>query len=402
MTGYKEALNWFFQWERSQIAGTDLEQRLQEIFNPAISDADRERLLNTLTEEHAGSPILPELLFQIGAWYRRHGSPQSGLKYLDQAIERYAASSDLHHMNSLHWLYGCILWQIGSNLEACLHWRLSIRVWKEYLPAFHNRQQTTNQEIENARLAYLRCIEREEWHRKRDLLPGANHSQHRGQIAQYQQKAQQWQTKIAELKRTKQGLTSKLEWYEKRLEEMEIALLCTPEEAYLLIKDMTNQDRNRLSQGFVNHREKIEKLVGEHNSAEATKEVERMLAVAPAWTPVEKAESYLVGGWAFYEIKHDGWEKQLKKAVFLYPPDSLGRVWARWLLGAIQWGIPEKVGDAATNWTIAIQDLEHLEKKAEWQNQDIQVEYYSDKISIMHRALEDRRSQLPVVQQAGP
>jgi hypothetical protein len=165
---------------------------------------------------------------------------------------------------------------------------------------------------------------------------------------------------------------------------------------------MINQDGNRLSQGFVNHREKIEKLVGEHNSAEATKQVERMLAVASAWTPVEKAESYLVGGWAYYVIKHDDWEKYLKKAVFLYPPDSLGRVWVRWLLGAIQWEVPEKVADAATNWTIAIQDLEHLEKKAEWQNQDLQVEYYSDKISIMHRALEDRRSQLPVVHRAGP
>lgn len=401
MTGYKEALNWYFHWELSQIAGTELDRQLQEIFNPAISEADREILLRTLTEQHESSAIFPEYLFQVGAWYRKHGMPQKALKYWNLAIERHAAARDLHHMNTLRWIYGCILWQIGNNLEACLNWRYAVEVWWENLEFFQERQRTTDLEIENARLATLRCIEREEWHQKRSLLPGAHQAQHQNFIADYQRKAHHWQTKIGELKRTKHGLANKLEWYQQRLQEMEVALLCKPEEAYLLVKDMANLGQPQVCQGFIHQRDVLEALVHDRKVAQAVKEVERMLEAAAAWTPVEKAGSNLAGGWVFYVLKNEGWEKLLKKAVFLYPPDALGRVWARWLLGAIQWQIPEQIEDAATNWEIAIQDLDHLEKTAEWQNQGQLVNYYSDKITLMRAALGAQRDQLPVTQQAG-
>ena len=91
--------------------------------------------------------------------------------------------------------------------------------------------------------------------------------------------------------------------------------------------------------------------------------------------------------------QEDGWEKHLQKAVFLYPPESLARVWARWLLGAIQWGIPEKRGEAAKNWKIAIHDLTHLKERAEWQNQPQAVNNYAEKLTAMQGALDIQRNQ---------
>jgi hypothetical protein len=77
-------------------------------------------------------------------------------------------------------------------------------------------------------------------------------------------------------------------------------------------------------------------------------------------------------------------------------------VWARWLLGAIQWFIPAKVGKAATNWSIAIEDMIHLEKEAIWQNQKDQVNLYVEKLAIMQGAFSHRRNNLSVPAQAAP
>ena len=78
------------------------------------------------------------------------------------------------------------------------------------------------------------------------------------------------------------------------------------------------------------------------------------------------------------------------------------RIWARWILGAIQWNIPNKVSEAATNWTIAIEDLTHLEKEAMWQNQTRMVNLSWDKLTIMRGALYFQRNKLSEAIQAGP
>ena len=186
------------------------------------------------------------------------------------------------------------------------------------------------------------------------------------------------------------------------LGEMEVALICSPEEAYLLVKELPAQDQERLSQGFVDQREMVEKFIVDQNPTEVVREVERMLAVAEARTAIEETETYLISGWALYQVKNENWRKNLEKAIFLSPPGSLTRIWAHWLLGAIQWSISTMVCDAATNWTIAIEDLIHLEKEAIWHNQKSMVNLCWDKLAFMQGALNLQRNKLSEVAQAGP
>jgi hypothetical protein len=399
MTRFQDAVNWFYHWEHSEIVGTGLEQRLLEIFNPSLAQDDRARLVRDLVHEHEDSPLMPELLVQLGVRYRRLGIPQSGIAYITRAIEIYTQIEDIHHLNCLHWLHGCLLWQTGSKLSACIQWRKAIAGWTVNLPILKYSLSTLDQEIENARLAVLRCIELGEWHRKEAARAGmAKHRQH---IAEYERKAQQWQTKLGELQDTRHALSIKQDWYGERLREMGIALLCKPEEAYLLVKDLTLRQPDRLSQGFIAQREAIEKQIAENRPTQVGNEVDGLMAGVEARSPIEKAEAFLVNGLAMHAIKRDRWEKDLQKATFLSPPDTLLRVWARWLLGAIQWVVPKKRGDAAMNWNIAIQDLAHMKTRAEWQNQAELVRYSAEKLALMQGALELQRNNLAVPAQEG-
>lgn len=394
MTGFQEAVTWFDHWEGSAILGTGLEQRLLAIFNPSISETDRARLLNNLIGENAGSSWLPELLFRAGVHYRRLDAPQNSLPYLLQAIEKYTAAQDLHHLTSLRWLYGCVLWQTGARLAACLHWRQAIEDWVKYMPALALRLHTLDKEIENARLAALRCIELQEWHRARRARSDVGMEKHRFFIAKYQVKVEYLQQVSGELKNRQQAVSIKQTWYQERLNEMNIALAGKPEEAYLLVKDLIKTEPGRLSQGFIDQRGMIECFIAENKLDLMDKEVGNLLTAVSARTLLEKAETYLVCGWALAAGKKDGWEEHLQKAVFLYPPDSLARVWARWLLGACQWDVPEKRGEAANNWRITLNDLTHLRQRAEWQNQPQAVNAYAEKLTAMHGALQQQRNRL--------
>jgi tetratricopeptide (TPR) repeat protein len=401
MTGFQDAVNWFYHWERSEILGTDFEQRLQDIFNPSLSEPDRTRLLDELLRENADSPRLSELLFQAGVRYRRLGLPKNGLTYFIQAIAKYTETLALHNLTCLRWLHGWVLWQTGSTLDACIQWRKAIEEWAEYLPVLALRLSTLDKEIENARLAALRCIELQEWHRARMARSDSGSARHRFSIAKYQVKVEYLEQVGGELTHTRQAVSVKQTWYQERLREMNVALAGKPDEAYLLVKDLAQNDPGRLSQGFITQRAAIETFIAEGKLDLVQNEVDNMIAAVPARTPVEKAETYLVSGWALYAIKKDGWEKHLQQAVFLYPAESLARVWARWLLGAIQWDIPEKRGEAADNWKIAIRDLVHLKDRAEWQNQPRAVNEYAEKLTAMHGALDIQRNQLASSAQEG-
>ncbi len=393
MTGFQEAVNWFYHWEGSGILGTDLEQRLQAIFNPSLSETDRTQLLSELLREHADSPRLPELLVQSGVRYHTLGLPQNGLPYIVRAIKKYSEALELHNLTCLRWLHGCVLWQTGGSLAACTQWRKAIEEWTKYLPVLTLRLSTLDQEIENARLAALRCIELQEWHRAQKARSESGSPRHRFFIAKYQLKAEHLQQVGGELINTRQAISIKQTWYQERLREMKIALAGKPDEAYLLVNDLAQNEPGRLTQGFITQRAAIETFIASNEPDQVVKEVDRMLAAAAACTPVEKAETYLVSGWAMYAIKNDRWEKHLQKAVFLYSPESLARVWARWMLGAIQWGILVKRGEAAENWMIAIRDLVHLKERAEWQNQPQAVNMYAEKLTAMNGALDIQRNQ---------
>ena len=394
MSGFQEAINWFYHWEGSAIDGSDLEQRLLDIFNPSISETDREQLLSDLTIEQEGTPRLSELGFQIGVRYHGLELPQKSLPYMLQAMDDYSAASDLHHLTSLRWLYGILLWQTGSRLAACLQWRQAIGDWTKYVPVLVLRLNTLDKEIENTRLAMLRCIELQEWHRARMARSVVGLEKHRFIFARYQVKVEYLQQLSGELNTTRQAVAVKNTWYQERLIEMNIALAVKPEEAYLQIKDLAQDEPGRLSQGFIAQRELIESRVAEGNLELIIEEVDRLLASVPTRTPLEKAESYLVGGWALAAHSQDGLEEYLKKAVFFYPPESPARVWARWLLGGIQWGFPRKRGEAANNWKIALNELSHLKERAEWRNRQLAVNTYVEKLTAMQAALEKQRNNL--------
>ena len=149
-----------------------------------------------------------------------------------------------------------------------------------------------------------------------------------------------------------------------------------------------------MSQGFTTQRALIEDLVAEGNLEGVNAKVNLLLDAIPARTPLEKAEAYLVGGWALAVHLVDGWEALLNKAIFSYAPESPAKVWARWLLGGIQWGIPSKRGEAANNWRIALSELSHLKERAEWYNQQLAVNTFVEKLTAMQAALEKQRNNL--------
>ncbi len=395
MTGFQEAVNWFYRWEGSAIEGTDLAQRLSGIFNPAISETDREQLLGTLVIEPAQSSRLPELQFQIGVRYHELGLPAKSLPYLSQALDGYLTASDLHHLTSIRWLYGLVLRQVGNRLAACLHWRQAVGDWTKYLPLLALRISDLDKEIENVRLAILRCVELQEWHRDRLARSTVGLEKHRFFIAKYQVKGEYLQQKRGESVTTRQNVALKNTWYHERLEGMAIALAGEPEEAYLQIRDLAQDEPERVSQGFITQRTLIENQVEAGNLAQVIAEVDRLLAAAPARTALEKAESYLVGGWALAATQQVGWEEHLKKALFFYPPKTSARVWARWLLGGIQWGVPGKNGEAANNWRIALSELTHLKEQAEWHNQPLAVNAYVSRLTAMQAALVKQGNNLP-------
>ena len=388
MTSFQEAVNWFYHWEGSAIEGTDLEQRLSGIFNPAISETDREQLLGTLTIEPAQSTRLPELRFQIGVRFYELGLPEKSLPYLSLAIDNYLAALDLHHLTSLRWLYGVALRQTVNRLAACLQWRQAIEEWTTYLPVLSLNIGTLDKEIENTRMARLRCVELQEWHRDWVARSAVGLERHRFFIAKYQVKGEYLEQKRAELAATRQNVAFKNTWYQEHLAEMAIALASEPEEAYLQIRDLVQGEPGRLSQGFITQRTLIENQVEEGNLEQVKAEVDRLLAAVSTRTSLEKAESYLVGGWALAATQQEGWEEHLKKALFFYPPKTPARVWVRWLLGGIQWGVPNKNGEAANNWRIALSELTHLKEQAEWHNQPLAVNAYAGKLTAMRGALE--------------
>ena len=394
MSEFQEAVNWFYKWEGSAIDGTDLEQRLLESFNPSISETDRAQLVRQLTDEQAGSPRLAELYFQIGLRYLRLGLPETGKPYLLQASEMYSTALDLHHLTCIRWLYGTSLWQSGNKLAACLQWRQAIEDWTTYLPVLALQMTRIDNRIENTRLAMLRCIELQEWHRARRARSSVGMEKHRFFIAKYQVKLEFLEQRSGELKLTRQALGIKHNWYQERLVEMNTALMGKPEEAYLLMKDLAQAEIGRLSLGFIAQRDQIEALVVSGDLVLVKEAVDLLLAAIPSRTPLEKADSYLACGWALAAHLQDGWEEQLKKALFSYPPESPARVWARWLLGGIQWGIPNKRGEAANNWKTALSDLTHLKERAEWQNQPRSVNAYAEKLVAMQAALAVQRNRL--------
>lgn len=394
MTDFQEAVNWFYHWQRSEIVGTKLEQQLLKAFNPSLSQTDRARLVDELLDMHKDAAIYPELLVQIGVRYRRLGSAEIGLEYISLAMEEFKKAEDMHHLSCLRWMYGCVVWSLGSNLDACRQWRLSIDAWEKLLPVMKYRLDSLDSEIDNARMASLRFVDREDWHRKQSRVTGADVTKHEYNIAKYQIKTKQWNKKVSELSVTRQGISIKDEWYKERIWEMGISLISQPEEAYLLMKEIAQNEPDRLSPGFVAQCEAVEKLIAEKKNDHAAQTIERMIDAATARTSVERAETYLVSAWAMFRLKDECWEQYLAKAIFLYPPDSLARVWARWLLGAIQWDISEKRSDAAEQWTIAIRDLTRLKERAEWNNKPQLVNDFMDKLLAMQGALDLRRNSL--------
>jgi hypothetical protein len=394
MAGFQDAVNWFYHWQRSEIVGTDLEQRLLKVFNPSLSQTDWEGLVDGLLLEHEEAAIYPELLVQIGVRYRRLGSLENGLEYISLAVEEYLKVEDIHHLSCLRWMYGCVLWQTGNNLEACRQWRMAIDAWVKLSPVLKYRLDSLDSEIDNARMASLRFIDREDWHRQQSKVGGADVTKHEYAIDKYQAKTKQWQAKLGELTVTWQGISIKYDWYRERIHEMGVSLFCQPEEAYLLVKDLAQAKPDRLSKGFIAQCEAMENFIAERKPDQAAHEVECMIAAAAARTPVEKAETYLVSSWAMFRVSDDRWAQFLQKAIFFYPPDSLARVWARWLLGAIQWGVSEKRGDAAEQWMIAMRDLTQLKERAEWQNQPQLVNDFMDKLTTMQDALDLQRNNL--------
>ncbi len=394
MTGFQDAVNWFYHWQKSEIVGTDLEQRLLKVFNPSLSQTDRAHLVDELIVETKDTASYAELLVQIGLRYRRLGSREVALANISLAINDYAKQEDIHHLSCLRWMYGWMLWELGSNLDACRQWRMAIEAWVILSPVLKYRLDVLDSEINNARMASLRYVDREEWHREQKEHPGVDVKQHEAYIANYQAKINQWQAKVSELTVIRHSVLNKDEWYRTRIHEMRISLLCNPEEAYLLLKDLSNLEPDRLGKGFIAQREGIERLIADKKTDHLVNAVERMITQATTRTPVEKAESYLVSAWAIYRVGGERWEQYLKKAIFLYPPNTLARVWSRWLSGAIDWGISNKRGGAAEQWTIAIQDITRLKERAEWQNNPQLVNDLMDKTAVMQGALDLQRNNL--------
>lgn len=394
MTGFQDAVNWFYHWQKSEIIGTDLEQRLLKVFNPSLSQTDRANLVAELITETKDTASYVELLVQIGLRYRGLGFSEVALANISLAIDGYAKQEDIHHLSCLRWMYGWLLWEVGRNLDACRQWRMAIDAWVKLSPVLKYRLDVLDSEIPNARMASLRYVDREEWHRKQIEHPGGDAKQHEAYIANYQAKINQWQAKFSELTIKRQGILYKDEWYRNRIHEMRIFLLCNPEEAYLLMKDLSKMEPDRLDKGFIAQREGVERLIADKKTNQLVNKVEQMIAEATIRTPVEKAESYLVSAWAIYRVGGERWEQYLKKAIFLYPPDSLARVWSRWLSGAIDWGISTKRGGAAEQWTIAVQDITRLKERAEWQNNPKLVNDLMDISTVMQGALDLQRNNL--------
>jgi tetratricopeptide (TPR) repeat protein len=78
-------------------------------------------------------------------------------------------------------------------------------------------------------------------------------------------------------------------------------------------------------------------------------------------------------------------------AVAKFNPSSHHQEVARWMLGAIQWSIPEQRFEAIKNWEMSIKGFQALAEQADRKNLQSQKLWYREKNAYMQAALKEKK-----------
>ena len=87
-------------------------------------------------------------------------------------------------------------------------------------------------------------------------------------------------------------------------------------------------------------------------------------------------------------------EEYLREAVALSHPGSHRQVVTRWMLGSVQWHMPESHGEAMMSWMKAIQGFEALCQAREKEHNLFERNWYRSTLAVIRDSAEEKFSGL--------
>jgi len=185
----------------------------------------------------------------------------------------------------------------------------------------------------------------------------------------------------------------KVNWYQARIHQMKVELAKTVEEGKSWLNEF----------GVISIDPGLRRLIGQigenqrrgrYGSVQET--VDLLLNFRPdLGDPSILPEILLEAGLAVFQMQAFPLaEEYLCEAVALFHPGSHRQVVTRWMLGAVQWNIPESRGAAVMSWMKAIQGFESLCQAREKENDLFERNWYRSILAVIRDSAEEKFSGL--------
>jgi hypothetical protein len=176
-------------------------------------------------------------------------------------------------------------------------------------------------------------------------------------------------------------------WYQTRLAEMNIELVCTLEEGYTWLDRF---EPSHLSMPILKLNDVLQEKVKQKDLTGAFQISQDMQIISKTGNdPTEEAEVWVECALASCSLGNlqDGL-KLLKLAFSSFPPYGHYQAITRWMIGIIQWDFQSERPHAIRNWQSCLQILVHLASESEHKNQLGRMNWYNEKYGFMEKALE--------------
>ena len=181
-------------------------------------------------------------------------------------------------------------------------------------------------------------------------------------------------------------------WYRDALVKMQVDLVCTAEEIYTWLDYFEPSHLSRSAQQMNNTiLDKLEK----NQFQDVYQLIQGLQALGKSSTDLlEHAEILVESGLAVYRMGNlNEAFNLLQKAVDSFTPESHHQAVSRWLLGMLQWEIPEKNKQAIISWKKCLENFDVLAHRADRQNQQTRVDWYRARRNSMALALDEKISE---------
>ncbi|MCE5209096.1 MAG: hypothetical protein LLG42_12405 [Chloroflexi bacterium] len=323
------ALSWLNRFESTHLRRTT-QAILRHINDPEIDETKRQQMIETVVEqsrENSDRFEVPELMLHLAGFHFARLEASTAMEYARQA--RLALAEGSHACAVSDWILGIIAWKTGDTWLAFSSW--------------YQARQTFEQ------------------------------------LAEAQERAEK---------------NVNAQWYRDLLIRINMEMICKTEEVYTWLDIF---DPSRLSGKALSLVDAITDQLNQEWLTESDKQSIAGLVNdlhnlgLNSLDPLESAEVLVECAMIVFRLGDiTQAQDMLRKAVEIFPPQSHQRTVTLWLLGILEWQLPDSRSSAITHWEECLEMMEDLIQIYQQDEKPERVAWYRQKRGFMSRVLEKK------------